>query len=324
MELPLHPTLDNAEAFATPTKRPGQKSFDEWLATENPVYHGTARPEFGQAPTAHYGTIGQAADRLETLKGTVGGGGFSAARYFDPSLNEDSYWAADDEIDENMRELNPTGRVHARRFTEQPMRGRFTDAQANAAEMGYRLEREEEWDIPASVRESTVELAPLSQGGSRALTPGIDYENNEQVSWPSGTARPQAGARALSEGRPIKYRNVIEGDSPVDRELGVPYGQATTSFVAPSHAVTSWERDVLKDPNSTSMAQDFAKRRISSGQEGAVPFPSPTIPSRRPEQLNLRHASDISDDTVKPFPVELTQRKQSPERNTLYSMQFGL
>ena len=274
-------SLFDSSEYQTAAKRPGQKSMDEWLATENPIYHGSGRSDFGNAPMAHYGTRGQAADRASSLPlGRVGE--FHRARYLGDGSDEESHHHfidGDAEYRNYQRALRDgdstpsgdTSSVYARRLTKKKAPGVFTDQEANAAEYGARLESgEHESEIPRSIGESAGKMAP--------------YDCFEDVEWEKGTARAQAGARALDQGRPIQYHNDIEGANREDSEETPGFRK---SIVAPRSAVTSWERDVLDDPGSTSIAQDFAYKRMENGNEGKVPFRSAVENKNRPYQEPL-------------------------------------
>jgi len=239
--------------------------MDEWLETENPIYHGSGRSDFGNAPMAHYGTRGQAADRAGALP--LGGGRtFQRARYLGEAHDEEEYDSFDDVSDPS----GDTASVYARRLTTKKAPGVFTDQEANAAEYGARIESGEYEDqIPESIVESAGSMIPV--------------DNGETLEWPKGTARAQVGARALSQGRPIQYYNHIEGDNREDTEETPGFRK---SIIAPRTAVTSWERDVLDDPGNTPMDQDLAYKRMEKGNEGKVPFQS-AVSVKRPYQEPL-------------------------------------
>lgn len=260
-------SLFDSDEYQTPAKRPGQKSFDEWLETEKPIYHGSGRFDFGDAPMAHYGTRGQAADRAAALP--LGGDGtFQRARYLGKASSEEDYY---DNIDGESTPSGDTASVYARRLTEKKAPGVFTDQQANAAEYGARLEAGEyEEDIPQSIGESATSMAPR--------------DTYDSIEWPKGSAKAQVGARALDRGTPIQYQNDIEG---ANREDTTDTPGFRKSIVAPRSAVTSWERDVMDDPGSTPTAQTFAYQRIENGNEGKVPFRSAIPDGNRPVQNSL-------------------------------------
>jgi hypothetical protein len=317
------PLFDSGN-YATPEKRPGQKSLDEWIATENPVYHGTFRSDFDQAPAAHFGTMGQATDRVASAAATIQGQG--RRTYYDPSFTDDDF-LHDGPID-GPEPTEHVGRVYARRLTEPRAAGVYSDPQANAAQVGFlHGEGVEDFDVPRSVRDSAVEAHGVGQHGvgqhGGFLAPDWDYDTDSSV-WPTtapGTKlhrsvqRSRAGARALGAGRPIEYRNTIEGHNDHDT-AGTP--GFMKSVVAPSQSTTSWERDVINDPFRPDFAKKFARRRIVSGQEGAVPFPSPTIP-KQPQQLTF--ADDYNPDQ-KNFPQDMLPRRVPPQRPTLTSLRF--
>jgi len=284
-------------------KRPGQKGLDEWVATENPVYHGSFRSDFGNAEAAHFGTIGQASYRLNAAKSAIEGGGYARDRYYDPSAS--AFDMPDDEIEPYQH----TGRVYARRMTEKPMAGRLGDADANAAEAGFLMNQGyEDWEVPSSVSESAKERMPTLKWGD-STEPEVHYY----------TQRSRAGARALGEGRPVAYRNFIEGDNPVDSDLGTPRDQQTTSHVVPRVAQQSWEGDLINDPGTQPWVQDWARQRISQGQESAVPFPSQTIPRSDTQQQTFYDLYDpgAPEPNPPPFPRQLAQRQQMRDaRNT--------
>jgi hypothetical protein len=286
-------SLFDSDEYQTPDKRPGQKSFDEWLETEKPIYHGSGRSDFGDAPMAHYGTRGQAADRASVLP--LGGDGnpfdphsFRRAKYLGEASSEDDYY---DNIPEGKsstsRSTLPSRRdaanVYARRLNEKKAPGVFTDQQANAAEYGARIESgEHEDDIPKSIVQSAGQMAPLDNGAS--------------LEWSKGTAKAQVGSRALDRGTPIEYHNTIEGNNREDTKDTRGY---LKSIIAPSSSVTSWERDVLKDPGSTDMAKDHAQKRIDNGNEGKVPFLSAVPTKGRPTQESLPLTTPTGDQPYK-------------------------
>jgi hypothetical protein len=288
--------------------RPGAKTFDQWLDTEKPVYHGTFRPEFEQAPSAHYGTMGQAVDVLHNAEARIQGGG--RRTYYDPSASDD--WSDD----EDTGPVTHTGRIHARRLTEPKAPGLFTDAEANAAQMGHMLEDGlETYEVPPSIKGSAHELAPWSHDEGPVRWPRTSPSRGGTVN------RSRLGARALGEGSPIVYDNVIEGKNSYETPDTPGYRK---SIVAPRGSVTSWERDILNDPSQTSIAQDFARRRIRSGQEGSVPFPSPTIPRSDTKQLNFydTYNPDAREPNAPPFPRDLVPLPQRPDRPMINKVQF--
>lgn len=269
--------LFNDAQFATPPKSPGEMSMDEWMETQDPKFHGSFRSDFGNAPVAHYGTMGQAVERLGNVSHTLSQSYASRDGYYNPSsLTDDDYY--DESGEERQGPYTHTGRVYARRFTERPSRATLSDPAANAAEMGYRYENyEEEWEIPKSVRESAGTAAP-------ELSFDAKYDNPTAIHHDKTAAH---GQRMLEAGRPIKYRNVIEGHNPIDAVAN------PISYAAPSSAVTSWERDVINEPRASQMSQQFAQQRIRQGKEGAVPFPSPTVtPQAQQHQLPMYFDED--------------------------------
>lgn len=257
--------LFNPSQFTAP-KSPGEMSVDEWMKTQDPKFHGSFRSDFGDAPVAHYGTMGQAVERLRSVEHVLKGSTRGRDSYYNPGDGDYDY---DSEVDETP--MTHTGRVYARRFTKRPSGKPLTDAAANAAELGYRYENyEDEWEIPKSVRESAGTAAP-------ELSFDAKYDNPTAIHHDKTAAH---GQRMLAAGRPIKYHNVIEGHNPIDA-VANPF-----SYIAPRSAVTSWERDVLNEPRASRMSQQFAQQRIEQGREGAVAFPSPTV-TRPPSQQQL-------------------------------------
>lgn len=272
---PKQGQLFNDRQFDTSEKSPGEMSMDEWVETQDPVYHGSFRSDFDRAPVAHFGSMGQAVSRLDSSAKRIKGSLKGRDSYYNPGSVLDGDY---DDYETDETPIKHTGRVYARRLTEKPMRGVLTDEAANAAEMGYRYENhEEEWEIPGSIKESAGTSSPI-----------LEYDEggwgNPKASHVDKTAA--AGQRALSQGRPIKYRNFIEGENPVDHHIGTTEDVALTSYTAPSSATRSWERDVLSTPTASPMSQQFAQQRINQGKEGAVPFPSPHV-TRQPEQPQL-------------------------------------
>jgi hypothetical protein len=233
----------------------GEMSMDEWLRTQKPVYHGTFREDFHQAPTAHYGTIGQASTMVRN-KGLT----------YDNSVVEDDYDNYDDD-DADLPEHSPTagdhGRVYARRLTEKPHSTLFKDRVANAGDVAYRyLDSEEEYEIPRSLKSSAGGLMPDLQ---------TDGRDNPVVRHKSEKA--EEATSALSEGKPIKYTNEIEGYNTFDNRNYFDGKPTPMSIVAPRNAVTSWERDVIASPRASDAAKRYAQQRMSSGREGSVAFP---------------------------------------------------
>lgn len=295
-------------------KRPGQKGLDEWIATENPVYHGSFRSDFGDAPAAHFGTIGQAGFRLDAARHSIEGSELSRARYYDPSVTEDSVY--DDPDFGEQEPQTHIGRVFARRMDEKPMAGRLIDADANASEAGFLMnEGYEDWEVPHSVAESAGTLMPEWKSNSGGWS-GSGYDQPDVEFY---SQRSRAGARALGQGRPIAYRNFIEGDNPVDSGMGTSRSASTTSYVVPRTAQQSWEGDLINDPGTQPWVQDWARQRISSGQEGAVPFPSQTIPRSKHDQQTFYDMYDpgAPEPNPPPFPRDLANRaKMADARNT--------
>lgn len=297
--------------------RPGQKNFDQWMATENPVFHGTFRSEdFGNAEAAHFGTLGQASYRLDAAKRTLEGGGYQRDRYYDPSAS------AFDLEEDQVEPFTHTGRVHARRMTEEPLRGRLMDADANAAEAGFLMKQGyEDWEVPSSVSESAGTVMPTWK-------PGTNWDDPEPEFY---TKKSEVGARALEAGRPVKYKNFIESDNPIDAENGIDADTRRTSFIVPRGAQQSWEGDVIMDRGNPDWVKDFARKRIETGQESAVPFPSMTIPRTKYQQLNFHDLYDpgAPEPNAPPFPRELankqkmaTARNNPPPRPWLNSIEF--
>ena len=295
--------------------RPGQKSFDQWLNTENPVYHGTFRSEdFGNAEAAHFGTLGQASYRLNAAKNTLEGGGYQRDRYYDPSAS------AFDLDEDQVEPFTHTGRVHARRMTEAPMRGRLMDADANAAEAGFLMKQGyEDWEVPSSVSESAGTVMPTFKWGD-TLEPEVEFY----------TKKSAAGARALEAGRPVKYKNFIESDNPIDAENGMDADTRRTSFIVPRGAQQSWEGDVIMDRGNPDWMKDWARKRIQSGQESAVPFPSMNYGTGdEPRQMNFYDLYDpgAPEPNAPPFPRELAARQerlrlQQKQRPILNQVEF--
>lgn len=237
-------------------KEPGELDFDTWLDTQKPVYHGTFREDWGNAPTSHYGTIGTAAKRLDDVKRYMGQGRFARRNYLDPA----SSVYPEDEHDSSEPETPLTGRVYARRMTGVRPANPVSDADANTIDYGYRLQHHDEDEIPGSIKDSVI-TAPI-------------YDDDEdRVRWPSNrpTGFYERKAADLDEGHPISYRNSAESGGLVDKELGVESGDI--SYVASRGGVSSWERDVLNAKHASPIARDIAQRRIASGKEGAVPIP---------------------------------------------------
>ena len=295
--------FDDSE-YKTPEKRPGQKGFDEWLATESPVFHGSARDDWERAPVNHYGTLGQATDRIKSLP--LGQDTEHRAQYRNPGLTSEEYYDNIEFFDRGYE--NDSAGVFARRLTEKPMAGVLNDAQANAAEYGHRLNSgEDEYDIPNVIKQSALGLQP--------------WDNGDENEWPyakagtplsRGVNRARAGTRALDQGRPVKYNNFIEGSNLHDSKSDPMYRK---SIIADSGSTSSWEKDVLGDPNQTSIAQDFAAKRLLSGQAGAVPVPSGY--ETTPLQLDLANhwsgqegSASFSDD----FPRDLAPPRRPSVR----------
>jgi hypothetical protein len=217
----------------------GEMSMDEWLRTQKPVYHGTFREDFHQAPTAHYGTIGQASTVLQN-KAFVN-------KAFQDLEDPTEY---PDHVE--------YGRVYARRLTEKPHSTLFRDAEANAGDVGHRyVTSEEEYEIPRSLT-----------GSAGPLMPSLETDRNDNPVVRHVSERASEADAALSDGKPIKYSNYIEGVNTFDKKTPVPI-----SVVAPNTTVTSWERDVIASPRASDAAKRYAQQRISSGREGSVSFP---------------------------------------------------
>ena len=237
-------------------KEPGELDFDTWLGTQSPVYHGTFREDWSNAPTSHYGTIGTAAKRLDDVKRYMSQGRFARRSYLDPA----SAVYPEDDYDSPESEEPMTGRVYARRLTGVRPTTHVSDSDANTIDYGYRLQHHDEDEIPGSIKES-VSRAPVYD------------DDNDSVVWPANrpTGFYEQKAADLDEGHPISYRNSAESGGLVDQELGIE--KPDISYVAPRGGVSSWERDVLNAKHSSPIARDIAQRRIDSGKEGAVPIP---------------------------------------------------
>lgn len=304
--------LFNDAQFETPAKGPGNLTMDEWMETQEPVFHGSFRSDFGSAPVAHYGTMGQAVTRLDNVQHVLKGSERGRDNYYNPgSVLEGDYGDY-----EESGPFQHEGQVFARRFTEPRSRVQLSDSAANAAEMGYRYEHhEDEWEIPGSVKESAGLDAPelgFDDGG---------YGNPKAI---HDSDMAEFGQRQLEEGKPITYRNAIEGRNPIDAEA------STESYIAPSSSVTSWERDVINEPTASPMSQQFAQQRIRAGKEGAVPFPSMGV-RRQPEQKQLpiyydenERASGEAPNTTNRW-YKITGHVDKPEpaqRTMMQSLQF--
>lgn len=306
--------LFNDAQFATPPKSPGEMSMDEWVDTQEPKFHGSFRSDFDRAPVAHYGTMGQAVERLGNVSHTLQSSYASRDGYYNPSdLTDDDYY--DSAGEERQGPYTHTGRVYARRFTTPASKVPLSDSAANAAEMGYRYENyEEEWEIPKSVRESALQDAP-------ELSFDAKYDNPKAI---HHSEMAKFGHGQLEQGIPIKYRNTIEGHNPIDAVAD------PVSYAAPSSAVTSWERDVINEPRASQMSQQFAQQRIRQGKEGAVPFPSPTV-RQVPQQHQLPMFYDENEraegvapnNTNRWFKITGNADRPSPAvRATLQEIQF--
>jgi hypothetical protein len=148
--------------------------------------------------------------------------------------------------------------VYARRLTEKPHSTLFKDRVANAGDVAYRyLDSEEEYDIPRSLKSSAGGLMPDLHRDGRD-NPVVRHKSEEA----------EEATSALSDGKPIKYSNYLEGVNPFDKRTPVPI-----SVVAPNTTVTSWERDVIASPRASDAAKRYAQQRVSSGREGSVAFP---------------------------------------------------
>lgn len=298
--------------FATPPKGPGNLTMDEWIDTQQPVYHGSFRSDWRNAPVSHHGTIGQAVTRLDSVQHVLKGSTQGRDKYYDPS----SVLEGDYDYDEDAAEpYMHTGKVYASRFTEPRSRVQLSDSAANAAEMGYRYENyEDEFEIPASVKESAGLDAP-------ELTVDDKYHNPKAI---HDSDMAEFGHRQLEQGIPITYRNAIEGRNPIDAVA------SSESYAAPSSSITSWERDVINEPTASPLAQQFAQQRIRQGNEGAVPFPSPTV-TRQPEQKQLPIFFDENERAEGTAPnttnrwmkyTGAVDRPSPAVRSTLQSIQF--
>lgn len=246
----------------------GEMSMDEWLRTQKPVYHGTFREDFHRAPTAHYGTLGQAATVMQgrmlayNEKEKIKNLDYDdpLAEKYEPEIHDS------DDFEYDAPVMGEYGRVYARRFTERPHRTLFGDEHANAGDVAYRyLDSEEEYEIPKSLKSSAGQVMP------KLTTDGNDNPVVRHVSQTAAEA-----TSALSEGKPIKYANYLEGRNEYDRDRKSFFLSSTPiSYVAPRDSVTSWERDVLESPRASDAAKRYAQQRIDSGREGAVAFPTP-------------------------------------------------
>ena len=244
-------------------------SADEWMATQSPVFHGSFRHDWDSGPTQHFGTRGQATERLynvaDQIKHTQG----MRRSYYDPSYNVE----AENYYDEPPEPEQHVGQVFARRLTEKPAVGVFTDSEANAGDVVHQLnEGYEDWEISGSLKES-----------SKGLVNAPDYGEPAHAD----TAFANLAARQLGRGRPIRYRNQVEADTQFDNPPDMPFrsargarGRSQPSWVVPRSSHTSWERDVIMDKGASPMAQAYARQRIGAGQEGAVPFPSRHVEDR--------------------------------------------
>lgn len=276
----LGPQFTQGQLFDTypyeQEKAPGQMSLDEWMSTQDPVFHGTFRQDFPYAPTAHYGTMGAAVKALHNVGGNLSSP-LQAARYFDPSIDE-----LPDDYDEDYSDPGYTGAVYARRLVTPPRSVPYSDMTANAADLAYRVNvaGEELFEVPRSIKSSIGEIIERKRNEE-----GFD----EVVVHPG--SKVEQGFKDLEQDVPIAYKNELEKNPQVDALY--PYGpkahmpksveeDKNTSFsiVAPRKAVTSWERDVLADPKASIFAQQFAQQRIDQGKEGAVPFPNPNAPAK--------------------------------------------
>jgi hypothetical protein len=158
---------------------PGSLSFDDWIASPDVVYHGTFRPDFHEAPSAHYGTLGQAAE------------------FVGP-------WKADTPGDS-------PGRVYARRMTvPRDRKAIYTDQQANAGDIGFRFE-EGDRDLPESLRQSArgvdMDLVQKNKVGQSVAK----YKDKDTDSRMSGQVRD-----SLKRGIPVEYDNEVESKNTFD------------------------------------------------------------------------------------------------------------
>lgn len=240
-------TLFDKSDYDTPAPQPGEMSMDEWVETQNPVYHGSMRSDWTEAPVHHFGSKGQAEFRVLD----------QASHIAHNASSNNSYYGLSDKAPDEFTPVKTEheGRVYARRFVEPVAGNRLTDEQANAAEAGFRWEENEH--VPSSTLGSSGMLAPdFDKDGW-----GDNMATFDERSPDSREAR--SAMKNLQHGKAISYDNRFETPRP---------GEDNTSFVAPPEATTSWERDVLRSPRAAEGAKRFAKQRIDSGREGSVPF----------------------------------------------------
>ena len=249
-------SLFDADAFKT-SKRPGQKTFDQWLSQEPVVYHGSFRSDWTDNPYVHTGTKQQAESRLRTAGKNIGHSDWMAQDYYGGLEH-----GHDGEYSENATTPKEhIGRLYARRFLDTPHPKNFRDAEANAGEIGARLIEDEGTTIPRSLRDSAGSLAPHDSGT------GPDWRESTLKTSEGRISSAMQAAEHLYAGKTIRYENEAESakDDPKDPNAGY-------SFISPSHRLQSWEHDVLAEPTATSMARDFASKRIANGDAGLVPF----------------------------------------------------
>lgn len=283
-------------------------SMDNWIEKNDVQYHGSFRSDWHNSPVAHFGKIGQAVTRLNMASRIVGGSAQNRANYYNGSSEDPVDWEDDSEETTEKEPQTHTGRVYAHRI-DPAAPVTFSDADANAGEMAHRLQSSEDWEIPASIKQSIPDNDK----------PVFDESNNTS----SGhTARAQVAERALGRGQPIKYKNIAEGDNEIDgHQFSWDRRDTPTSTAAPRFAHHSWEDDVLhKDSGASRAAQDYAKQRIDQGTEGSVPFPSITAPGHIGEQSRLNVGSDYggANDLV----PRINGDHLSAPRRTLSSIQF--
>lgn len=245
-------------ANKTRKRTPGEKSFDEFVAGPDVKFHGTFHPGWEDNPVVHYGTKGQATDRLTTVGQHMKRSGFRA----DYLAGGD---APDDGFDPEVIDQPLTGRVFARKLPKAAPNV-VSDFVANRADYAHRLNQgAEEWEVPKSIRESS---------GFSSDSHLVDPE--ERLEDLKGNTQVRRAMTALGEGKSVAYENDIEGYNPYDvyenRAKGVRAPDQPVSHVARPETTTSWEREQLSDPNASPARKAFAQQRIDTGQEGAVPF----------------------------------------------------
>ena len=258
---------------------PGDLPYEEWSARPDVVHHSTFSKDWSPRDKEfdHYGSLEAAeqnASRNWRSLDTVAQGGEPGGSVAGITLGDDS-WS--ETYQQDVAEATGPGVIHSRRITASGIANephakrygtgirdmRMTDAAANLAGSGAAHatnvsyldidEYGESGEASQYERDTGVSVASIidyAEGHTEELEGGREAKSVQQgMDNLMHTAQPV----------PIAYENEVED-------------KGSTSYVAPHHAVTSWEEDVMSSPNVSQEMKDLVQARADKVGPRTTPF----------------------------------------------------